>query len=44
MKIGRLLEDGETVHHEDEIRTNNDPENLKIKTHAAHARDHALAG
>lgn len=40
--LGRLLEDGEEVHHHDEDKTNDDPSNLRLKTKADHARDHAL--
>ncbi len=41
MKIGRLLEDGEVVHHEDEDKMNNDPGNLEVKTRSSHAKGHA---
>lgn len=40
--LGRLLEPGEEVHHHDEDKTNDDPANLRLKTKAEHARDHAL--
>lgn len=40
-KLGRLLEPGEVVHHRDEDKTNDSPENLEPKTQADHARDHA---
>lgn len=41
MKLGRLLEDGEIVHHEDEDPSNNSPENLVLTTHPEHGRKHA---
>lgn len=40
--LGRLLEPGEEVHHHDEDKSNDDPSNLRLKTKADHARDHAL--
>jgi hypothetical protein len=40
-KIGRRLLPNETVHHEDEIKTNNDPANLKVMTQTEHRRYHA---
>lgn len=39
-KIGRLLSDDEDVHHLDEVKMNNDPENLKVLTKAEHTRLH----
>lgn len=41
-KIGRKLEPGEVVHHKDENKLNNDPSNLQVMSHSAHARLHAL--
>lgn len=39
-KLGRRLEDGEDVHHKDENRKNNAPDNLELKPHDQHASDH----
>lgn len=40
-KLGRLLKDLEVVHHEDENRKNNNPENLFVfATNSDHARFH----
>lgn len=40
-KIGRFIADGEEVHHKDENRSNNDPDNLEVKaSRADHRRDH----
>lgn len=41
-KLGRLLRPGEEVHHHDEDKSNDDPDNLRLKTKADHARDHAI--
>ena len=42
-KIGRKLRPGEVVHHIDENRRNNDPDNLKLfANQAEHARHHKL--
>lgn len=41
-KLGRLLVPGETVHHKDHDKSNDNPDNLEIKTNAQHSRDHAL--
>lgn len=41
-KIGRLLVPGEEVHHIDEDKNNDRPENLEVKTKPAHARDHMI--
>lgn len=38
--LGRSLLPEEHVHHKDENRTNNDPENLQVMTRAEHARHH----
>ena len=40
-KLGRLLVPGEDVHHKDEDKTNDDPSNLVVKSHVAHAAEHA---
>jgi hypothetical protein len=40
-KIGRLLNDDETVHHIDHIPTNNDIDNLKLMTEYDHLSYHA---
>lgn len=39
-KIGRLLSDGEVVHHEDGNRENDDPANLVVMQLAEHTRHH----
>lgn len=39
--IGRPLRKGEVVHHHDECRTNNRPENLAVMTMNEHRRHHA---
>jgi hypothetical protein len=42
-KLGRPLEKGEVVHHEDEDRQNNDPRNLIVfRTQAEHALYHSI--
>lgn len=38
--LGRLLEPGEIVHHLDECKWNNHPDNLALRTHASHAQEH----
>lgn len=38
--IGRYLEPGEDVHHINEIKTDNRPENLELMTHSAHMSYH----
>lgn len=40
--IGRRLRSGEIVHHIDGNRSNNDPSNLEVMTHAEHCRLHAV--
>lgn len=40
-KLGRPLRDGETVHHIDKDKTNNDPANLRILSNSEHATLHA---
>lgn len=42
-KLGRLLEDHEVVHHIDEDKFNNDPDNLQVMTQSEHTRMHQLA-
>lgn len=39
--LGRPLQKGEHVHHLDEVRTNNDPENLHVLSKSAHHKHHA---
>ena len=42
-KIGRSLKPGEIVHHKDENKLNNSPDNLKVlPNQAEHARIHAI--
>ena len=41
-KIGRKLLACECVHHKDERRDNNDPDNLEVMTRSEHARLHRL--
>ena len=41
-KIGRLLVKGECVHHLDENKNNNHPDNLSIMTVKSHSRHHAV--
>jgi hypothetical protein len=40
--VGRFLNPGERVHHKDEVRGNNTPDNLEIMTDAEHARHHGI--
>ena len=40
-KIGRSLYPNECVHHRDEIKTNNDPDNLQVLTKGEHQKLHA---
>jgi hypothetical protein len=43
MKLGRYLKPEETVHHKDENRTNNHPDNLIVfRTNADHSRFHKI--
>jgi hypothetical protein len=39
-QLGRELESWEVVHHEDEDKLNNDPENLAVTTQPGHMRGH----
>ena len=41
-KLGRLLLEGEDVHHKDEDKQNDSPENLEIKSKSDHARHHKV--
>lgn len=41
-KIGRRLLKNEVVHHKDEVRSNNDPDNLEVMDKGEHARLHNL--
>ena len=41
-KIGRRLEKNEVVHHKDEVRSNNDPNNLEVMDRKEHARFHNM--
>jgi hypothetical protein len=38
--LGRQLQPGEQVHHKDENKTNNLPENLEVISHAEHGTRH----
>jgi hypothetical protein len=40
--LGRALRPGEVVHHKNEDRQDNRPENLELKTIATHLRDHGV--
>jgi hypothetical protein len=40
--IGRRITENEVVHHKDENKTNNDPDNLELMTRAEHARHHGI--
>ena len=39
-KLGRLLQPGETVHHRDEDKANDDPDNLEVIRRGPHASLH----
>lgn len=41
--IGRPLQPGEVVHHRDQNKVNNSPENLKLTTQSEHIREHLPA-
>lgn len=41
-KLGRPLHDWETVHHKNEDKLDDRPDNLEVLTHSAHMRLHAL--
>lgn len=40
-ELGRMLEDGEEVHHKDRNRKNNHPSNLEVLTMLEHRKVHA---
>ena len=40
-KLRRHLLPGEDVHHEDEVKSNNDPDNLVVLSKSAHGKLHA---
>lgn len=40
-KLGRSLREDELVHHKDEDKTNNAPNNLEVLSVSEHAREHA---
>jgi hypothetical protein len=39
-KLGRKLKPGEVVHHIDENKRNNDPENLSLTDGSSHTKNH----
>lgn len=39
--LGRLLEPGELVHHRNEVKNDNRPENLTLMSHSEHATEHS---
>ena len=39
-KLGRILDKNEVVHHIDENKSNDDIDNLMVKSNSQHARDH----
>lgn len=41
-KLGRALREDEVVHHENENKTDNRPENLTVTTSSEHMREHSL--
>lgn len=40
-KLGRTLLDGEDVHHKDENKFNNDPDNLEVLSKSDHSKKHS---
>lgn len=40
-KLGRLLRRGEVVHHDNEDRLDNDPDNLVLTSKVGHGKEHA---
>lgn len=43
-KLGRKLLPSEVVHHKDNNKKNNDPDNLEVKTRAEHIKEHMTDG
>jgi hypothetical protein len=41
-KLGRPLLSSELVHHQDDDKRNNDPDNLEVKSRSQHTREHSL--
>lgn len=41
-KLGRRLEPNEDAHHINEIKWDDDPDNLELKLHGQHSRDHRM--
>ncbi len=41
LHLGRLLEEGEDVHHKDRNFSNNNLDNLELKNHKEHCKEHS---